>query len=455
MYAIVDIETTGGYAQNNRITEIAIFIHDGNAVVDQYESLVNPERPIPGYITGLTGISDYTVKGAPIFSEIAKEVHGFLKGNIFVAHNVHFDYSFVKKQLEEEGIVYNSKKLCTVRLSRRLIPGMSSYGLGNLAKSLGVEITNRHRASGDAGATAKIFHHLLNRDSKGVINEFLKKESKETKLPPYLPVEEFQTLPELPGVYYFLDKLGKVIYVGKAINIKKRISGHFSGSGTTWGNTNIRNEIHSIQYELTGNELVAFILEAEEIKRLWPKYNKAQKTFPTPWNLVEYTDGSGYRRLILNKSAKGLIPLISFHNHTEAWAFLAEFIKENGLCPRLSGLQKTNGACYDYKIGKCAGACNGEESAEDYNDRLTEAISSLKNEKETYIIKGEGREEEEESFILVDEGEFKGFGFIPPDFSISEKEQLYDFLTPCKETKITLQIINSFRRRELVEVTEL
>lgn len=454
MYAIVDIETTGGYAANNRITEIAIFIHDGNSIVEEYSSLVNPERSIPGYITGLTGISDKTVEGAPTFKEIASEVHGILKDKIFVAHNVHFDYSFVKKQLDEAGHTFNSRKLCTVRLSRRLIPGLSSYGLGNLAKSLGVEIHDRHRAGGDAGATAKIFHHLLQRDDSGVIAEFLKRDSRETKLPPNLPAEDFHNLPELPGVYYFLNKSSEVIYVGKAINIKKRIAGHFSGVGTTWGNTHIRNEICHITFELTGNELIAFLLEAEEIKRLWPRYNKAQKSFSTPWNLIKYMDGNGYQRLVLNKNSRGIQPVLSFHTHAEAWAFTLEFINQYNLCPKLCGIQKTEGACFDYRADKCLGACCEKEDPAAYNKRLEEAFKNNQNEMRSYIITGIGREEEEDSFILVDEGEYKGFGFIPSDYTIQEKSEFYNFLTPCRETRDSMQILNSFIRRELVEVRE-
>ena len=153
MYAIVDIETTGGYAANHRITEIAIHYHDGMQVTDTYHTLINPGRSIPYYITGLTGISSEMVLSAPSFQEIAADIHRRLDGKVFVAHNAHFDYSFLKKEFEQAGIQWQSKKLCTVRLSRKIIPGLRSYSLGSLAESLGIEITNRHRAGGDAAAT--------------------------------------------------------------------------------------------------------------------------------------------------------------------------------------------------------------------------------------------------------------------------------------------------------------
>ena len=186
------------------------------------------------------------VSAAPSFDEVANEIQDWLKDRVFVAHNAHFDYSFIKKEFEEVGINWQPKKLCTVRLSRKIIPGLESYGLGRLSESLGIKIPNRHRAGGDAEATAKIFSILLQRDNTGVIAKALKRNSGETILPPNLAKEEFDKLPVKPGVYYFLDGRGQVIYVGKAINIKKRIAGHFTGEAREWNRSNIRNEIHHI-----------------------------------------------------------------------------------------------------------------------------------------------------------------------------------------------------------------
>ncbi|MBL7863383.1 MAG: 3'-5' exonuclease, partial [Cyclobacteriaceae bacterium] len=203
MYAIVDIETTGGYADNHRMTEIAIIHHDGMQVTGRFQSLINPGRRVPLFITGLTGITNDMVMEAPTFAEIAGEIFQQLKEKIFVAHNAHFDYSFLKKELDEAGIQWSSKKLCTVKLSRKIIPGLDSYSLGRLAESLGISIQDRHRAGGDADATARIFDLLLKRDDKGVITKALKRNSGEATLPPNLSKKEFDSLPASPGVYYF------------------------------------------------------------------------------------------------------------------------------------------------------------------------------------------------------------------------------------------------------------
>jgi DNA polymerase-3 subunit epsilon len=327
MYAIVDIETTGGYADNHRITEIAIYHCDGLQIKNVFHSLLNPGRKVPQFITGLTGITSKMVEEAPEFSEMADEIFLYLKDRVFVAHNAHFDYSFIKKEFETIGVNWQTKKLCTVRLARKIIPGLESYSLGRLAESLGIKIPDRHRAGGDAQATAKIFDVLVKRDNSGVITKALKRNSGETILPPNLAKEEFDRLPAKAGVYYFLDGRGQVIYVGKALNIKKRIAGHFTGEAREWNRSNIRNEIHHITYELTGSELIALILESQEIRRLWPKYNLAQKYKTEEWGVYDYEDRNGYLRFCVNVVSRGTKPLITFSSKGDAWNFMWEKVK--------------------------------------------------------------------------------------------------------------------------------
>lgn len=444
MYAIVDIETTGGYAENHRITEVAIYQHDGIQITDVFHTLVNPGRNIPYYITGLTGITTEMVLDSPPFEELAEELFRRLEGKIFVAHNAHFDYSFLKKEFEQAGINWQSKKLCTVRLSRKIIPGLRSYSLGSLAESLGIEITNRHRAGGDAAATAKIFDQLLRRDVDGYIVKVLKRNSGETILPPNLPKEEFDRLPALPGVYYFLNGNGNVIYVGKAINIKKRIAGHFTGDAREWSRSKIRNEIHHITYELTGNELIALILESQEIRRLWPKYNQAQKFRVEEWGVFDYEDRNGYLRFSVNIVTRGSRPLVRFSTKGEAWNFLWEKVRDFELCPKLCGLQLSKGLCFDYQSGGCHGACMGVESVRDYNARVEQAIRAFKDEGETVAIIGKGRRLGEQSLVLVEKGSYVGFGFFDREASISDFESARNYIKPSVETKTVQNLINSY-----------
>lgn len=444
MYAIVDIETTGGYADNHRITEIAIFHHNGIEVTDHFHTLINPGRNIPYYITGLTGITTEMVLDAPPFEEIAEDIFRLLEGRVFVAHNAHFDYSFLKKEFDQAGINWQSKKLCTVRLSRKIIPGLRSYSLGSLAESLGIPIMNRHRAGGDAEATVKVFSQLLTRDRDGHIAKALKRNSGETILPPNLPKEEFDKLPAKPGVYYFLNARRQVIYVGKANNIKKRIAGHFTGDAREWSRSKIRNEIHHIAYELTGNELIALILESQEIRRLWPKYNQAQKYKAEEWGIFHYEDQNGFYRFSVNTVARGAQPLIRFSTKGDAWNFLWEKVREFDLCPKLSGLQVAKGLCFNYQTGECKGACIGNESAKKYNKRVTKAIASFTEAGESVAILGKGRTTQERSVVLVEKGTFVGFGFVEHETAVEDFQSMRQLVKRGYETPTVQNLINSY-----------
>jgi DNA polymerase III subunit epsilon len=444
MYAIVDIETTGGYAENHRVTEIAIYHYDGLQVTDKFHTLINPGRKIPQFITGLTGITSQMVEEAPAFEDIATEIYDWLKDRVFVAHNAHFDYSFLKKEFEEVGINWNTKKLCTVRLSRKIIPGLNSYSLGRLAESLGIKIPDRHRAGGDALATTKIFDLLMKRDQAGVIAKALKRNSGETILPPNLPKEEFDKLPAQAGVYYFHDARGTVIYVGKAINIKKRIAGHFTGEAREWNRSNIRNEIHHISFELTGNELIALILESQEIRKIWPKYNLAQKYKVEEWGVYDYEDRNGYLRFGINLVTKGARPLITFSSKGDAWNFMWERVKENDLCPKLSGLQIAKGLCFSHQSGTCKGACQGVETAKKYNKRAQKAIDSFFEAGETVAIVGKGRKPDEKSVVLVENGNYQGFGFFDTTENISNLDAARMLIKPSKDNRVVQNIVNSY-----------
>lgn len=444
MYAIVDLETTGGYAANHRITEIAIFYHDGLQITDKFQTLINPGRNIPYYITGLTGITSEMVFSAPSFKEVAAEIYQKIAGKVFVAHNAHFDYSFLKKEFEQAGIQWQSKKLCTVRLSRKIIPGLRSYSLGSLAESLGISIANRHRAGGDAAATVKIFDQLLQRDRDNYIIKALKRNSGETIFPPNLSKKEFDSLPAKCGVYYFHDARGNVIYVGKAINIKKRISGHFTGEAREWSRSKIRNEIHHISYELTGNELIALILESQEIRKLWPRYNQAQKYRTEEWGIYDYEDRNGYLRFSVNLVTRGSHPLIRFSSKGDAWNFLWQKVRENNLCPKLCGLQISKGLCFEYQTGECTGACMGVESVNQYNQRIEQTIRLFRGQGNNVAIIGKGRNLDEQSLVLVEAGSYLGFGFFDRAVSISNMESARAYVRKSSETPVVQNLINSY-----------
>lgn len=442
MYAIVDIETTGSYAAANGITEISIQVFDGNKVVEKFETLINPVQSIPRFIQAMTGITDDMVENAPLFEQVAEKVYSLLHDKIFVAHNVNFDYSFIRASLAEAGYDLDSRKLCTVRLSRKLIPGLPSYSLGKLCHSLGIAITNQHRAGGDTDATVRIFQLLLEKDKNKFIEKSLTRNSKEHILPPNVPREHFEKLPYTPGVYYFHNEKGKIIYVGKAKNIRYRVNSHFSNNSQSRQKQNFLRHTHAISYQDCATELMAHILESAEIKKLWPAFNYSQKRWEDTFGIFLYEDQNGYHRLGIEKNKRQLAAVCTFHYLTDGHTILRKIIRDFDLCPKLCFLQTGNAPCE----GKCNGACEQQEDAATYNNRVQQAIDSL-NHQPTYAIIENGLNADEQSCVLVWKGQFYGMGYIPADTQLTEPEDLKDLLTPYKESLFIRNLISSYAAR--------
>lgn len=428
MYAIVDIETTGGHASSNGITEIAICLHDGKKVTQRYSTLVNPGIDIPIYIRVLTGITNEMVQDAPPFKDVAADIYHLLHGKIFVAHNVNFDYSFVRYHLASAGYDLQCNKLCTVRLGRKILPGMPSYSLGKLCRHLGIDNESRHRAAGDAEATAVLFSLLLQNDTSDHIKEALKQRSKEQVLPANLPKEDIIRLPYTPGVYYFHNEKGKVIYVGKARNIKQRVSSHFSGNNPGFQRQEFLRNIYHVSYQSCGTELIAFVLEAIEIKRLWPKYNRSLKRFEHAFGLYAFEDQNGYLRLAIDKRRKLTRPIYTCNSLLDGRNLLLKLIDAFELCPKLCFIQTNNEPCTGAKQHICA--CEGIETVEEYNSKVNLAINELKDALPTFAIRDEGRKDDEHSCILIEKGQFYGMGYISHYFDANNLDQLKNYLTP-------------------------
>jgi DNA polymerase-3 subunit epsilon len=428
MYAIVDIETTGGHASANGITEIAICIHNGKKVVERYSTLVNPGREIPIYISALTGITNDMVKDAPPFSDVAHDVYHLLHNNIFVAHNVNFDYSFVRHYLAEAGYELRCNKLCTVRLGRKIMPGLPSYSLGKICRHLGITNASRHRAAGDAEATAQFFSLLLESDSGNHLQQALKQNSKEQTLPANLPKQDVESLPYTPGVYYFHNDKGKVIYVGKAKNLKKRVCSHFTGNNSGPQRQEFLRNICHITYQECGTELIAFVLEAVEIKRLWPKYNRSLKRFEHAYSLYAFEDQRGYLRLVVDKHRKMTGAIYSCNTLFEGRSILLRLIEGYELCPKMCFIQNNAESCTGMNAGNCA--CEGFETPDEYNKKVVAAIDELNEALPTFAIRDAGRTDEEHSCLLIEKGKFYGMGYISHYFDVENLQQLKTHLTP-------------------------
>ncbi len=416
-YAIIDIETTGGMAKRDRITEVGIVIHDGEKIIEEYESLVNPGRSIPPNITRITGITNEMVKDAPPFYKIAKTIVEMTEGAVFVAHNVRFDYGFIRHAFDELGYTYSKRQLCTVRLSRKAFPGLKSYSLGNLIKHFNISVNARHRALDDARATAIILGKILSVQENDTHVKMLVNEGiKESRLPRNITLDFLHELPEKTGVYYFYNEYGNPIYIGKSINIKKRVFQHFSK--TTKKAENLQKYVNNISFELTGSELASMVLESNEIKKYRPEINKAQKTREYPYFIHHYIDEGGYMSFGFLKTSKKNEKdknILGYYSSTRSCkSILTGLCKDLELCEYKCGFEKiSDGACYSYKLQRCHGACILEESPDSYNLRANTAKEFLtKNFSDDFILVDIGKTKEEKSVFLIQDGHFRGYGYI-------------------------------------------
>ncbi|SIQ29223.1 exonuclease domain-containing protein [Maribacter ulvicola] len=446
MYTIIDIETTGNGIKGNRITEISVFKYNGHEVIDEFTSLVNPECEIPAFITGLTGIDNDMVRDAPLLEELIPQIIEITKDTIFVAHSVNFDYNVIKNEFKLLGHDFSRKKLCTVRLSRKLLPGYNSYSLGKLTAALGIPLTDRHRARGDAHATVLLFHKLLRAENADtVFKQFLNSKSQEATLPPGLPKEEYLKLPTTAGVYYFKDQKGKIIYVGKAKNIKKRVLGHFYDKKTK--EITLCAETASLDFEETGNELIALLKESAEIKHHYPKYNSAQKRSIQQYGIFTYEDRNGIIHLAFNKIKATPNPVAICYSPTEARQYLETLCSTFELCPKYCHLQENVAVCSHYKIKQCIGICSDLEMVAAYNQRVQEALQSIKDVAATMVIKTNGRTLDENGFVVIRENNYAGYGFAPTEVAIEDMADLEMFITPQKNTLETQRIVESYIRK--------
>lgn len=445
MYAVVDIETTGGSPVSEKITEIAIYHYDGKTITDEYVTLINPERQIPYYITQLTGITNSMVESAPRFFEVARKIVEMTQDRIFVAHNVNFDYNFIKQEFKTLGYNFQCEKLCTVNLSRKVFPGHKSYSLGKICDALGIEINGRHRAAGDAFATVKLLEHLIKKSPPEKIHDFQGVQSLKD-LHPNLDPAFIKQIPDEAGVYYFYNDKNDLIYFGKSKSLHSRIISHFRNISTKKA-FEMRNAIASVDYETTGCDLVAQLRESTEIKQHKPIYNKAQRRSVSIFGLYSYTDENQYIRFEIGKnSSRNQIPLCSFSSLKSGKLYLQKLVDKYSLCQKLCGLYATSGSCFHYEIMECKGACIGKELPESYNKRANQIILEHTNRFDSFIIIEHGRQASELSAIVVQNGKYKGYGFFDRENLGNNLEIIFDCIKKQDDNRDIQQIIRNYLR---------
>ncbi len=424
MFAIIDIETCGGKFnyEKGRITEICILVHDGLSVVDKFTTLLNPECNISPYFTSLTNITNDMVKDAPKFHEVAKKIIEMTENCVFVAHNVGFDYNFIKDEFASLGYKYKRETLCTVRLSRKLIPGRISYSLGHLCASLSIEIFGRHRAEGDAVATAQLFDLLIQLKNnnpqyrnKGLVEIMTRRIDNIKK---YI----LNKLPESCGVYYFLNKEGHIIYIGKSVNMYNRAQSHF-GTEERKGKKML-NDLYNVDFVETGSELIALLLEVEEIKKHKPLYNRKSKADIFTHSIDWFKNKQGIISFKIVPYEEAENSLIAFTNYLSTRERLELWIEEKVLCLQYCSLTEEGSLCFNHQIKKCNGICTGEEEIEDYNKRAQQIVQQYSFHHPDFVIIEKGRRADENSIVLIENGHYVGYGYFDNTDNFSSREEI-------------------------------
>jgi DNA polymerase III subunit epsilon len=372
----VDIETTGGSYKNSRVLEVAAIRYENGEVTKEFTTLVNPDVYIPASITTLTGIRSSDIVDSPRFEDIADELFEVLDGAIFIAHNVRFDYSFLKNEFALAGIAYSPKLLCTVRLSRALYAEHKGHSLAALIERHAIPVLARHRALDDAQAI--LYFSQLAYDEHGPVafQEALGRQLKTQYLPPNLNIEELNEVENVAGVYVFEDEVHRPLYVGKSISLKKRILSHFQDQSSK--ELKIAQAVHHVRTIVTGSELAALILESKMVKELSPLYNRQLRRV-SQYAMFIKDEQCGYNTIRIQSgnvdNATELRRVYGlYETRTKAKRQLELLTRTFMLCPKLMGIEKGTGACFSYSLGKCKGACIGEGSAELYNRRFEIAM---------------------------------------------------------------------------------
>ncbi len=444
MYAILDIETTGGQFNEEGITEIAIYKFDGHEIVDQFISLVNPEIPIQPFVVKLTGINNAMLRSAPKFFEVAKRIIEMTNDCVLVAHNADFDYRILRTEFRRLGYDFNVKTLCTVELSQKLLPEQPSHSLGKLVRALGIPMADRHRASGDAMATVKLFKMLLDKDlNKEIVKELIKFEIQKGIAPKLMDIVE--SLPSKTGVYYIHREDGSLIFIGKSRNIRKRVNQHFTG--ITKSAKKIQNEVFTVTYEETGSELIALLKESEEIKIHRPIYNRMSPKNNFSWAIYAEKDANGYLNLKLQKADRRKKEIKSYTSQQEGKEALFRISSNYKLCQKLTGLYETKTHCFQHTINECDGACVGKIAPEEYNIRVQAFIEKNLFENKTMAILDRGRSVTERSVIFVEKGVYKGYAFYDLNYQINTIEILRNIIIPMQNNRDTRNSIQSYIRK--------
>lgn len=419
MFAIVDIETTGGNSSSERIIEIGIVLHDGKQKIGEFTTLVNPEKEISAFISTFTGITNSMVKNAPKFNEIAHTLLELLDGNIFVAHNARFDYNFLRSEFKRVNIMFTKKTLCTVQYSRKVFPHKKSYSLGNICKELEIPVDNRHRAFGDASATALLLEKAIQNDKRNYLADFLADDLQKIFLPDKLEISQIDNLPEDVGVIYFHDADTNILYIEKTKNIREFAVNFFLKKPIEKNKIELHKQIASLSFELCGSELIANIKDYQDKLKYAPKYNRQLSAHHLKFGLYTEEDAFGFQKLMVKMLDEEANPLLKFTSKFKADRMLHSILTASRLEPTLKKM----------------------ESNVIYNKRLQEVLAKYIYPHSNFFILDEGRAGTEKSIVKIENNDYNGYGFVEQDYinNIHDLNDAIQYHTDFSESKKMIQ----------------
>jgi DNA polymerase-3 subunit epsilon len=461
--SFVDIETTGGRSLYDRIIEIGILRVENNILVETFHSLINPNAHLPKEIEMLTGITSGDLDDAPTFRHIKDDISNILEGTVFVAHNVRFDYGFLKSEFMRENITFKQKHFCTVRLSRLLYPEFRHHNLDAIIERFSFQCESRHRALDDAKVLFDFYKRVQTEFPEKLLTETISKTMKKPSVPLKVPYSVLENLPETPGVYIFYAESGMPLYIGKSINIRDRVLSHFSNDIRSGTEMNISRQITQIETVQTAGELGALLLEQKMIKKYLPLYNKKSRIKQELIAIKSRINKDGFKEAYIEPITNAIFapdPYIQndflgfYKSKKQAKAYLTDIAKTYNLCEKLLSLEKTPGACFAYRLDKCNGGCVKEEKSLIYNLRFDVAFQNSKILPWPYggsiVIEEHGVKGKKEYFII---DEWRYIGNITIDDENNRKEELIkDVVFDLDTYKILRQFIKNPANRKKIKI---
>ncbi|WP_298955457.1 exonuclease domain-containing protein [uncultured Nonlabens sp.] len=447
MYTIVDVETTGGKYNEEGITEVAIYKFDGHEIIDQFASLVNPEKEIQPFVVKLTGINNAMLKRAPKFYEIAKRIINITEGSTLVAHNAGFDHRMLRLEFDRLGYKFERPTLCTVELAQNLLPDQDSYNLGKLTRSLGIPLTDRHRATGDALATVQLFKLLLQKDiNKDIISKSLK-HFKPIKIEPNLKVI-VDSLPAVIGVFYVYDASRNIIFIGKSKNIKKRVTQLFTGSNRK--SKEIQKKVAEITFEKTGSEIISILKEHIEVRKHRPVYNGKIKRNNFSHGLYIYYDTDQVPHFYIKSVVKDVNHIITFSSSRSGNSFLEKLENKYGRSIKVRKLIP------DDSRKNIDQNTSVTESLEVLNKTVSDIITTYSLKGTSKILVDRGRETSERSVILIENGRVTGYAFVNLRIQMTDIKMLKSLLTPVEDHGQVLHLVATYmRHKKIYQIIDL